>query len=108
MAKKTVLGRHTTVKGACGVGVTHDWEYNDSDWIYGVPVESKNPGGAGWLMAGFVVGDKVCDIAKKQLTKKFNVVYESPVRLNKNSDNEFYFMVFDTLDSDIKQTFQYC
>jgi hypothetical protein len=56
-------------------------------------------GWGGWLTAGFIEGDDVCDQAFKEMSKKFKLVYRTPTRVNVNSKNPFYFCVFDTTEA---------
>ena len=94
---KMVYAEHSTVAGACGVGVvsefTHEGPHNN--WSYRKEITVGTVGGCGYLCAGFIKGDKICDDAFALLSGKYNVVYVSELRKNVNSKNEFYFVVFD-------------
>lgn len=94
---KKILADFTTIDGACGVGVAYSFA---DDKYYNHPIDSRNPGGAGFLCAGFLNND-ICQRAYQQLCAKYTLVYQSPVRINKNSDNDFYFCVFDTQEADV-------
>ena len=88
----TIKAELATVPGACGVGV-----YEGFGIHYGVDIATApHEGGAGYVMAGFIYKDKLCDEAFEILNKRFKLVFKSRVRKNKNSGNKFYFAVFDT------------
>ena len=94
-----------TVTGACGVGVAYyfgDTDYSDYE------IAGQNPGGAGWLCAGFIKDDKICDKAFGELADKYKVVFITPPRKNVNSGNDFYFAVFDTKGSGVPTGFDEC
>jgi len=60
----------------------------------------KNTGGSRWLLTGFISTDE-CREAYLKLHNKYKIVLQSPVRMNANSDNEFFFVIWDTT-KDIK------
>lgn len=55
-------------------------------------------GGCGWIGAGFI-DTGVCKHAYEVLSKAHKLVYQTPVRLNVNSGNPFFYAVFDTHES---------
>lgn len=86
-----------TVVGACGVTLLHDFynhpyedEFNFTDGIL--------PGGAGFITAGFIYENELSDNMFALLSSKYDVLFVSPVRLNRNSKNQFYFAVFSVKD----------
>lgn len=96
----TVYASHGTVHGACGVGVV--WDFSNAlhnKWHRTVTEMTK--GGCGWICAGFIEGDKVCDEAFLQMSNKFKLMYRTPTRKNINSGNEFYFAIFDASESGV-------
>lgn len=102
MARKQLRAYETTVCGACGVGVFYEFEYNSDRWS-GDPIENlRTRGGCGWTVAGFIKGDRLCDRMYKALSKRWKILYESPVKLNINSGNEFYFVVFEAPDNEVR------
>jgi len=88
-----IYAEFDTISGACGVGVAHQFE-DESDWS-SYDITKGTSGGAGWLSAGFVVGNEMCDEAFALLSAKYKLVYQTPPRINKNSGNVFYFAIFD-------------
>lgn len=84
-----------TINGSCGVGVVYHFTPDDRFGSKNAPFGQLHAGGAGWTLASFVVGNEVCDAAYKELKETFPIVYQSPVRTNVNSGNEFYFCIFD-------------
>lgn len=97
-----MYGEFSTVAGACGVGVIHNFGTSN---YYSAEATSRNPGGAGWLCAGFIYKNKMCDQMFKELNDKYKLVFQTPVRTNINSGNEFYFAVFDTEGSGVPTGF---
>ena len=88
---------HGTVAGACGVGSVSGFDYNKPMWMNEESLTKGTEGGAGWLTAGFIE-KAICKDAYHTLCKKYGApIYQSPVRKNVNSDNEFFFAVWDCL-----------
>ncbi len=76
------------VHSTCGVNVWYN--YNSP---YGYSIEVAPEGGIGYAVAGFineVDSKQVFDYIKE----KKEVVFCSPVKKNRNSDNKFFFVVF--------------
>lgn len=87
---------HTyTHAGACGVAHAHRFrttnDYESSERID----ELDNAGGCNWLTAGFT-NTPICREAYVQFCRSYKLLYQSPVRVNDNSGNNFFFAVFDT------------
>lgn len=99
-----MMAYHSTPSSTCGVGYVYDFE-DDEVKNYGdnyTNILMGTMGGTGFLMAGFICRDRVCTKAFRMLKKKYKLVYRSPIRLNKNSGNKFYFAVFDCEGTDAK------
>lgn len=79
----------TTVDGTCGVGVLYD--YNKG---WGPEIGYSSESGCGWYVAGFIDND-TCKAAYEEMCEKYTLVYQSPIRRNKNSGNMFFFCIFD-------------
>lgn len=81
--------------GTCGVSVLYDFERFD---YLGNPVSRElskdEAGGAGWILTGFI-DTTDCHMMYNTLCKKFKLVYQSPVRENRNSGNDFFFCIWD-------------
>jgi len=87
-----------TVTGACGMGVLSGFS-SPTKWYPGKEISDATTGsGTGMFCAGFVTGNEVCDTMYKELSAKFPVLWKSEERLNRNSGNMFYFVVFDAGD----------
>lgn len=89
-----------TVPGSCGLGVLYEFaEANGEDYPYSDYKRIDKPfvhnGGTGFFVAMFIVGNEICEKAYKALKAQHTIVYESPVRVNSNSDNKVFFCVFD-------------
>jgi hypothetical protein len=98
--KKILIGELETLVGACGVGILYEYAIDDDDdGVFGEvePREFAEAGGAGWTCAGFIEAD-YCKDTWNYLTKRFKLVYKTPIRKNKNSGNDFFFAVFDGME----------
>lgn len=94
MAKEFLTAYGEWLNGACGVQHLSDFEYSMSDYRKEDKVEKIRPGGIGLLTAGFINTDN-CKAAYEKLCKTHKLVYRSPIRKNVNSNNWFFFAVFD-------------
>lgn len=97
-----MYGDFRTVDGACGVGVISEFGTTKHS---GPEATSRNPGGASWLCAGFIYKNDLSDKMFKELNDKYKLVFQTPVRINVNSGNPFYFAVFDTEGSGVPTGF---
>lgn len=74
------------LSGTCGVSVVDsfgEYHYN------------KFQGGAGWKCAGFIP-TKTCKEFYNEFKKEWKIVFQTEVRINKNSGNPFIFVVYDS------------
>lgn len=86
-----------TLHGACGVTLLSDfWESSEKFGFN--PADSIMPGGAGFITAGFIYDNELSDKMFALLSSKYDVLFVSEVRLNRNSENQFYFAVFSVKD----------
>ena len=84
-----------SIVGSCGIGVIYGLES-----LFGRDLSHLVPsGGAGWELVAFIENDK-CSMAYKTLKKRWPIVYQSPVRRNINSGNNFFFCIYDTSDNE--------
>lgn len=114
--EQVLTSKSEYIFGSCGVGTFFNFEKEDKEhtWVdyYSYPknqtrkeirkdiTEIKNTGGSGWLLTGFISNDE-CREAYLKLHNEYKIVLQSPVRMNTNSDNEFFFVIWDTT-KDIK------
>ncbi len=56
-------------------------------------------GGTGLFGTGFVP-TALCQEVYEELCKKFRMVFITPVRKNKNSDNQFFYAMFDDAENE--------
>lgn len=98
------------VSFSCGLGVVGNFS-DDEEWASGnlyhfnkdsVEEDRKEEGvyttfGTGIFLAAFIKDSRDCEEAYKHLTSKFTLLYESPVRENIRTGNQFYFCIFDGL-----------
>lgn len=89
----------------CGVGIISMFRKNTVVGGNEIPSSSVNEGGCGWLMCGFITdtaaaNDGVASTAHKEayeeLKKKYKMMDQYPVRTNDNTDNKFFFVIYDT------------
>jgi hypothetical protein len=102
-----ICAYHGDVTGACGIDVACDFFFdetsNDPDWPVTLEdidekVSDWRPyDGAGWLLMSFNK-DAASKAAYEAFSAKYPIVYQSPVRDNKNypKGHKFFFAVFDT------------
>lgn len=99
-----MMANYSTPRSTCGLGYIYDFA-DDSDDGYDsdyADILKGTMGGTGFLTAGFISRNKLCTKVFRALKKKYKLVYRSPIRLNKNSGNKFYFAVFDCEGTDAK------
>lgn len=83
---------NTVLPQSCGVG-----ELGIFRRVGGTPVKDITPlGGAGWLIVSFTPARSEYKEAYEALCKRWKLVYQSPVRINKRTQREFFFCIFDT------------
>ena len=87
----TILMNMDILPGGCGVNNF----YHFGDAYYG----THNPtlGGANLGVACFIDTGR-CKQAYKDLAERFKIVYQSSVRKNDNSGNDFFMVVYDKKD----------
>ena len=107
-----VYGQFQLITGSCGIGNIYDYTFKkygavdrksldtiNQDSSYYDPFDRH--GGAGWQLASFAKdyydkdNTQVSKEAYEILCKTRRLIFQSPVRKNKNSGNMFFFCVFD-------------
>lgn len=100
----TVYVANDVVAGGCGIGVLYDFtDYNH--WNHKNPEEIIPEGGAGWVIVSFVVYDSKSNEVREKLDKRWDILYESEVRTNRNSGNKCYFVIYDVTKTEEKYGF---
>jgi hypothetical protein len=80
------------VPQTCGVGILGIFRVNA-----GTALNTIVPmGGCGWVIASFTPERPEYEQAYKELCKRWRRVYQSPVRVNKRTNRQFFFCIFDT------------
>jgi hypothetical protein len=82
------------VEYSCGLGVVGAFNKEYTYWKISDVKNQFSKHGTGFFVAGFIDNSR-CKEAYEYLCKETNLVYQSPVRLNKNSNNKFFFCIFD-------------
>lgn len=85
-------GYCSTVPGMCGLGVVHSFD-NPHGQQYKVNVSAARLGGIDFSVAGFT-DTKRCQKTYNVIKESFDIVFQSPVKRNRNSGNMFFFIVF--------------
>lgn len=92
----------TTITGGCGIGIMYSFSKDKIQWSDQINIKNHDfedydscVGGCGWQIAAFV-DTKECEQMYKEIKECFPIVYQSPIRHNVNSYNNFFFIVFDT------------
>ncbi len=86
----------SAMNGGCGVTVFDDFGTYDP-WREKKIIEDDIPSedsGAGWGIAAFV-DTQPCREAYEAICSKYPIIFQSPVRENQNTNNNFFFVVFD-------------
>lgn len=89
----------------CGVGIASVFRKDTSPAGTSITM-FENPGGCGWLMCGFI-SDTVAmnehgsaagcmKEAYEQFKLRYKMMDQYPVRHNDNSENKFFFVIYDT------------
>ena len=79
----------STLSNGCGIG------YWNTMLKSSLPLTGDETyGGCGWQIAAFIRGT-VYKETYTQLKEKYKIVMQSPVRYNRNSANNFMFVVYD-------------
>lgn len=87
-----------TVDYSCGLGVVGAFGITDTRRVYSSYLEdcptNRIAGGTGFFIAAFI-NTHQCRRAYEVLCDRFPMTYQSPVRQNTNTFNDFFFCVFD-------------
>lgn len=85
-----------SLTSTCGVGVLYS--FTDSPKGFGYTLEELEErggdAGCGWYVVGFI-DTPTCHTMYQECCEKLELVYQSPVRRNINSNNDFFFCIFD-------------
>ena len=84
-------GVYNNISGTCGLGVVYAF---NTDWAEGINISQLKQHGTGFFVAGFIQTKK-CKEQYEHIAETYPIVYQSPVRRNRNSGNDFFFIVFD-------------
>jgi hypothetical protein len=92
-----------TLQGGCGVSVLYEFTqeysyYNKKPATIDVDKWEPQESGSGMFCASFVVGHPLSDELFTALSKKYELMWKSEPRINRNSGNMFYFAMFDAGD----------
>lgn len=101
MPKKLYLETEQ-LAGGCGVQVFNAFSFDEKPFAW---LDSRTPEfgtchahgnfvGAGLKLACFIDTPE-CELAYEKLAEKFQIVYQSSVRLNRNSGNDFFMCVYE-------------
>lgn len=88
------------VYGACGVSVINDFIGIDNDHQWYTSIEHMDltqDAGIGYTMAGFIDNDQ-CQYVYEHIKLNYKIVFQSPVKLNRNSQHKFFFIIFTNKD----------
>lgn len=102
-------------RGACGIGNMYDFKRIDLSTFqrsdaghyeryYTKENTSKHAGGCGFLSVAFI-DDDMCRDMYRQLKEWYPILYQSPIRFNVNSGNNFFFCIFDTGEKEMPKRF---
>ena len=87
--------QHGLVPNTCGMGFISFFRPNALTG--GTLIKDfVNPGGAGWLTAGFTSSSVAYKEAYQDLHKKHKIVFQSKPRVNTRTGAQFFIVVYDT------------
>lgn len=85
------------LEGTCGVSLVHGFYEAYDDWDDRVASDDIF-GGIGHALAGFV-DTPMCRNTYEEIKQAHTIVFQSPVKVNQNSGNRFFFIVFKRKDA---------
>jgi hypothetical protein len=94
---RSVYGHATNVTFSCGLGVVGGFRFNRAN-IYGENLPSVADlagGGTGYHVAAFV-NEPESKAAYAAIRNAHRLVFQSEVRINRNSGRDFFFIIYDT------------
>lgn len=99
MSDRVVKARGAVVPGNCGLGYLsgHDYSVHRPGDYFQIPkvdVAVKAAGGTGFFTTGFI-NEERCQRMYEHLCKHYKLVFQTPVRTNRNSSRKFFAAVFD-------------
>lgn len=105
------LGGLSNQYGACGVGDAYNFsiikstdckpsEFQNYKNFVSKDSLHKRSGGCGFMSAGFI-DNKECKAMYLHLKSMFPILWQSPIRFNTNSGNNFFFCIFDTGEKEV-------
>lgn len=89
-----IIAETGTVDSACGIGWIGYFVNGHQSDDYPL-IEIEPSGGAKFTVVGFINTNQ-CKEAYRILAERFKILYQSPVRVNENTGNRFFFVVYDT------------
>ena len=88
----TIRGYAGRVPGTCGVGLYYMFN-NPPSYYHNGPSCALTQGGIGYAIAGFV-NTTDCKAVYDKIKEDHKIVFQSPVKNNRNSGREFFFIVY--------------
>lgn len=87
----------SNLENTCGVELLYNFRKTENKWDHQHKVEKNYvpSAGVGLLCAGFRTQEAQDMEMYHELASIYPIVYESEPRVNRNSNNEFIFVVFD-------------
>lgn len=83
-----------TIDWSCGLSVIGAFYKTVDEYYTLARGRAGEEGGTGFFIAAFINTEN-CRAAYEELIKNYRLVFQSPVRMNVNSNNDFFFCVFD-------------
>lgn len=87
-------GEMCGVTATCGLGLYYDFLYQEDPENQKLNFKRNSWAGADFNVVGFIDAP-TCKKVYEKLCKHQTLVYQSPVRCNRNSGNMFFFCIFD-------------
>lgn len=88
----TIRGWASTLPGTCGVGLFSGFQLSPTYYNHG-PGHALTLSGIGYAVAGFT-NIPSCKEVYDDIKERYDIVFQSPVKKNENSNNQFFFIVY--------------
>ena len=94
---RPITGFFSRVTSTCGLGLIGNFSFGNRQWATKLKDINLVNNGIGYTVAGFV-DTKVCEKMYKHVAEKYKIVFQSPVKINRNSGRKFFFIIFTKKD----------
>lgn len=83
----------TELDWGCGVTVVGNFQRDNAYWQTDIQDLTTFNSSTGFFISSFI-NNRICQEAYKFIKENFQIVYQSPVKVNTNSNKKFFFIVY--------------